>query len=273
MTVYLEYVIIDNFIFDYFLLSLALKNSNQRQNKKRILLGAGLGTIVAIILPLLKLHEILLLSLKVALAFIMVGTAGQFTSFKDFFKKVNKFVFLTFFFGGAIYGLLSLIEFEYNFLYTTSNLIVPLGFLIGLGYLLYSGCNKLFKTLFERKMIYPFVCECILYGKGQILKTRGFLDTGNHLLYNKTIPVCFASRSLAKRLITSGIIEGEEIGRLAIKTVAGESFVKIYEIERMQIYFGDKANIYYKVKIAISENGINLSEDFHLILSAKYAVA
>lgn len=273
MTVYVEYVIIDNFIFDYFLLSLALKNSNERQNKKRILLGAGFGTVMAIVFPMLKLHELLLLGLKVILACLMVAISGKFMSFKEFFKKVNKLVFLTFFFGGAIYGALSLLELEYSFLYTTSNSLIPLGVLIGAGYLLYVGCNRLFNKLFERKMIYPFVCECVLYGKGQILKTRGFLDTGNHLLYHKTFPVCFASTELAKKLIISGIVEGSAVERMLIKTVSGEAYVKIYEIERMQIYFGDKANIYYNVKIAVSEKGLRLSDDFHLILSANYAVA
>lgn len=270
MNVYVEYVIIDNFIFDYILLKLTFKGESN-PCKKRIFLGCLFSTFFAIIFPFIRLHELILLGLKIVLAFSTVAISGSFTSFKEYFLKVNKFVLLTFLFGGAIYGLFSLVEIDYNFLYGTSDGLFPLGLLLLLGLILYGVCNKLFAKLFQKRLIYPFTCECVLYCKGQILKTKAFLDSGNHLVFNNEYPVCIVSTQLAKRLVLGGFIEGRELGVLAVTTVAGQSRVKIYEIEKMQIYFGDKANIYYNVKIGISEKSLNLSEEFHLILSAHYA--
>ena len=272
MNVYVEYVIVDNFIFDYILLALTLKGGSCNVNKKRILLACVFATFFAVIFPFIKFHELILFGLKIVLAFSTVALAGRFATFKEYFLKVNKFLLLTFLFGGAIYGIFSLIEIDYNFLYGTSNGLIPLGVLLALAFLLYGVFNKVIAKLFQKRLIYPFVCECVLYCKGQILRTKAFLDSGNHLVFNSCYPVCIVSTALAKRLVISGIIEGEEIGRISINTVAGNSNVKIYEIERMQIYFGNKANIYYNVKIGISESGLNLSEDFHLILSAHYAL-
>ena len=95
MTVFVEYVIIDNFIFDYILLLLTFKSNGVEPPKKRLFLSALFGTVFAVIFPFLKFHQLVLLFLKIVLATSMVAIASNFNCFKQYLKKLIK-LFLIF---------------------------------------------------------------------------------------------------------------------------------------------------------------------------------
>ena len=144
MTVYVEYVIIDNFIFDYILLLLTFKSNGAEPPKKRLFLSALFGTVFAVIFPFLKFHQLVLLFLKIVLATSMVAIASNFNCFKQYLKKLLKFVTLTFVFGGIIYGGLSIVGIKYSFLYGTMDSPLPLGIMLTLAVSLYKLFEKLF---------------------------------------------------------------------------------------------------------------------------------
>lgn len=270
MTVYIEYVIIDNFVFDYVLLLLTLKSKAKEIVKRRVVLSASFGTFFAIIFPLLSFNEIILFGLKILIAFCMIAIADKFDDFRDYFLKVNKFLFLTFSFGGIIYGFMSLVGLKYDFLYTTTNSVIPLGIMIICAITLYFVFVNFFKKLFEKKLILPFTCRCVLFFDGQKLATTGFIDTGNNLIYDGEEGVNIADSRLVNELMICGFFERLPYGYITVNTVSGVSNVKIYQIDRLEIYFGNKRNTFYKVKIGIPEKAFVLSEEYKLILSPEY---
>ena len=71
MEVYIEYVLLDNLIINSVLLDFTNKTLKLKVNKFRIFLSAMLGTIVAIILPFVKLSNSILVILKVILCICM----------------------------------------------------------------------------------------------------------------------------------------------------------------------------------------------------------
>ena len=83
MNVYVEFVIIDNFVFDYLLLLLTFYK-DRKQINKRIIISSLFGTVFALVFPLLNLHELILFALKILLAFSMVAIAGKFITFKEY---------------------------------------------------------------------------------------------------------------------------------------------------------------------------------------------
>lgn len=85
MEVYIEYVITDNFIIDYFLLSLALKYSKAHVNKKRIALSAVIGTIAAVLMPIFNASAAIKFFIKIALAFVMIIVAAKPKSGRGYF--------------------------------------------------------------------------------------------------------------------------------------------------------------------------------------------
>ena len=270
MDVFIEYVVIDNFIFDYLLLLLTFKTNGRKPSKKRLLISTLFGTVFAVIFPLLNLHELILFVLKISLAFSMVAIVWCFESFNDYIKKTLKFFALTFAFGGVIYGCFSLIGLNYSFLYGTANGIIPLGVLITIGVVIYKVFERLFLSLFAKKFILPFVCECVIVNKGQIIKVNGFFDSGNQLIYNNKESVCIAGQGLVKRLFFRGMLSGNECGQMCVNTVAGKSVIKIYEMDEIKIYFNGKKNIIYKAKLGVSAKSLKLSDDYQLIIGASY---
>ena len=271
MNVYVEFVIIDNFVFDYLLLLLTFYK-DRKQINKRIIISSLFGTVFALVFPLLNLHELILFALKILLAFSMVAIAGKFITFKEYILQVNKFILLTFLFGGIIYGVYSLFGLEYSFLYGTTNSFLPLGLMILTAIILYFSGVKLFCRFFEKKLIYPFVCKCKLYKNGQEITVNGFIDSGNSLLYNGCESVCIASGELVKKIYLSSFLEGESCGIITANTIAGSCKIKVYEIDLMKIYSVNKKNIIYKVKLGIPQRYMTFSDDYQLILPADYAL-
>ena len=82
MEVYIEYVLLDNLIINSVLLDFTNKTLKLKVNKFRIFLSAMLGTIVAIILPFVKLSNSILIVLKIILGICMSAILKNHKSIK-----------------------------------------------------------------------------------------------------------------------------------------------------------------------------------------------
>ena len=102
-------------------------------------------------------------------------------------------------------------------------------------------------------MILPFVCKCELVFDGQKLKTIGFIDTGNNLIYNGEESISIADSRLVNELMERGFFERLPCGCVTVNTLSGTSLVKVYQIDSLKIYFNNKINIYNKVKKLFNE--------------------
>ena len=269
MEVYIEYVITDNFIIDYFLLSLALKYSKAQVNKKRIALSAAIGTIVAILMPIFNASAAIKFFIKIALAFVMIIVAAKHKSGRGYFFSLCLFLIFTIIFGGAAMLLMNFLCLDYDFFYGSS--AFPLGLSLLAAAILYKLLVKGFTVLFEKKMIYPFVRRCVLECGEKKVEASGLIDSGNHLIYTGGFAVCVPSLDLADKLAKSGFFERGILGEMAFDTAAGKSAMKIYEIDRMVIYSGGKRNIIDRPKIGVALSVKSFSDDYDLILSAAYA--
>ena len=102
MEVYVEYVIIDNLIINYLLLSSSTFVSRVRTTFIRKGLSAILGTIIAVLLPLFEIGDTSLLFIKILLSLIMVIICSKYTTFKGYVKTYFFFLLFTFLCGGFI---------------------------------------------------------------------------------------------------------------------------------------------------------------------------
>ena len=201
----------------------------------------------------------------------MVAIPCEKVGFSTYLKKVSKFLILTFAFGGAITGITSLLGIEYAFLYGSTNSAIPYSIVLLLGLGIYFIVLKIYSKLFEKQILYPFVCSCVLFSNGEKTQAKGFIDSGNQLVYNEQ-GVCIAGGKLVQELFLYGVIKGTPKGFVGLKTVAGEGIIKIYEIERLEIYFNKKKNIFYKVQIGVSDKKLFAHEDYDLLLPPEYII-
>jgi stage II sporulation protein GA (sporulation sigma-E factor processing peptidase) len=98
--VYVELVLLDNFLMDYLLLHFALRFSEKRVFILRAAAGAGIGAlyaVFAVIFPFLTL-----LPIKLLMSIVMCIAARGLRHFKALAYTVVAFIILSFLFGGAI---------------------------------------------------------------------------------------------------------------------------------------------------------------------------
>ncbi len=268
MKVYIEYVIIDNFMLDYLLLKLTFTAKKCTLIKHGLLFGAFVGSIFAVIMPLINLPEIVLFFIKILSGVIMLLCTAKFKNFSSFFSAFNLLLILTFAFGGAIYAFFTFINVNYSIIFNTSE-VFPLGLVLGLSMVVYKALYKFFCKFYHNKLIYPFVRECKIIHKGRSICINGFIDSGNQLVFNNFYSVCVAGKRLVNQLLNQGFLQEGAIGEMKISTVSGESKIKIFEFDFLEIYSNENVNIIKGVKIGVLQNAITLSEDYDLILSSE----
>ena len=269
MQIYVEYLIIDNFIFDYLLLLLASYKKIASVKKGKVVFSAVIGTIIAILFPLLKINEFILFLLKICIAFLLVFLAYGYKNFTFYFSLVVRFVILTFLFGGSIYGIASLCGINYAFLYGTSSCIIPLGLLVSIAVVLYYLFKNFINRIYSKGFLASYSCYCKIYMGGKCVDACGYFDSGNHATY-KNNPVCFSSYTLNKKLFERAFFANLPIGEIELITATGKEMVSVYKFDKLEIYFNNKKNIIYSPYIAISKQNRLVSEDYELILSCNY---
>ena len=90
-------------------------------------------------------------------------------------------------------------------------------------------------------------------------------------MYNNFYSVCIAGKRLVNQLLNQGFLQDGAVGEMKINTVSGESKIKIFEFDFLEIYSNKNVNIIKGVKIGVLQNAITLSEDYDLILSSECA--
>lgn len=269
MEVYIEYVIIDNFIIDYLLLRLALKYSKESAKRSRIVIAAVIGTIVAVIMPIVELSAAIKFFIKIALAFIMTRVCYKPQSITAYLKTFGLFLLFTLIFGGAAMLIMNFCGIDYDFFYGKS--AFPLGISLLIAAALYKVLKKAFSLVFEKTLVYPFTRRCVLVCGDKKVEAKGLIDSGNHLIFNGDFAVCVPCDDLAEKMKIKGFFEDRSLGEMSFSTASGKSFLKIYEIDEMLIYCNGKSNIIKRPKIGVGVSRKSFGDEYEIILSAAYA--
>lgn len=215
MTVYLEYAILDNFIMDFLLLFCAAVTLKIPFKKRRIALGAAVGTATA--LCSVNLQGFWAYCAKALCLFLMCVCAVGFG------KKLFWFVLLTlaytFITGGAIVGIFHLCNVPFHakngFCY---NMSVPLFvYLLGVAFAVFL-CYCLAQFVKQTKTVAPHLkkVQVILQ---KTYRVTGFCDSGNTVRCNG-LPVCFVTKKFGNvsqyfaQQILSGVSQQVQISTL-----------------------------------------------------------
>lgn len=271
MNVYIEYAIVNNLLLDLLIIKLAVAGKSVKSNVKKRFLSALFGTVFAVYLPILKITKVNLIIAKIAVGFLMVLFAGEYKTFKTYIMRCGLFFLLSFVFGGCIYGICGLFGVNYDIL----NAFSQEGFLAAvlfIALIIYVILQKAAKTLYQRKITSSFICKCVINNNGKSLETDAFIDSGNGLIFNGYEGVCVADLNLYYKLKKQGILPAETIGELPFKTATGSANMKIFEIEKLQIFVCEKQSTIYKAKIGIPAKISVFDERYSLILPAECAL-
>ena len=206
MTIYVDYLIIDNVAFDSFLLWLVATTVKRPCKWWRILLASLLGALCAFVSVFFKgvLLTVVKFLFVVPICWIALGK-------KRLFVVVLLFVAYTFLLGGAIIGLFNVLNVGFvldgNFGYY---LDIPLGVFI-FAILLVAICVKALACyVYSKKRVESNVYTVKIEIFGNKYTLQGFWDSGNLLICNGR-PVCFgvgSFKSTLSTLVAQGILAG-----------------------------------------------------------------
>lgn len=260
MTVYIEYAIAENFLYDGIFLSLALYASREKWRWKRVVFSAAVGTAFALAYPILRLSAFLSVLLKISVGFLLCMLAfGRIKTKKDWkrYALTSFFFFLfSFGFGGALLGLARGTFTRKIPSWIVFSCVCALSFLA-------VYCTR---KLYARKNVYQYIYECEICAGGKIASADGFFDSGNQATKNG-VPICFLSPDLLYDLFLTE--RGKEWGQvrdeMEIRTVSGTKKVPLY-LGKLRV-FGERKKIEKTVYFASSANMIR--REYKILLNAR----
>lgn len=255
MTVYIEYVLIDNFIIDYCLLKVTFGLTNSPIYRFRLALCSALGGGFALLYPIINLPIVLLTLLKLSFGGLLVSLASKYKSGREYYVNLLVFYAYTFITGGAIIGLSNILSIPLGTESSVAFMVIPVYFTL-------RALNGVVKYFYKRKETLARVYDLEITAYGVSVKAKGFLDSGNGL-YDGDSPVIMCDIEFAKRFFTAQPNK-IKIKTLEISTVNGISKNPSFKIDEIKIYDGDKRNIYNNVTLGVSK--FSVGDGYDLIL-------
>ena len=254
MTIYIEYVLIDNFLIDYMLLKATFFTTGIAVKKRRLFLCAFLGALVALFYPVLREYYILQTLFKIVSGILIVLLSAKFKNKKAFFINALLFFTYTFITGGAIIGIYNLFNIDYAKEFSIAIMFLPV-------YVLLKGIREVFLYLYKRKNIMSLTVKTEIAYANKKLILNGFYDTGNGV-YNGNSPVIFCEKEIFFKLLEEKLLKAK-LEKIFINTVSGKTENLAVKLDSVKIYNRDELNIYNNVTLcAINKVG----DDYELIL-------
>lgn len=243
MTVYIEYVIINNVIIDYLMLKATFVLTGNPIHKRRLFLCAFLGGVIALVYPALEINQTILSLVKIMAGLLIVLIASDYKSVKNFYINAVIFFFYTFLTGGAIIGVFNLFNVKYQTEFIVASIVFPV-------YLVLRASAEVIKYFFKRKNIQSLLYDIELTKNAQTIKAKGFLDTGNSLLDNGR-PVILCDKHFANKLI------GNQLAKIRFKKIQICSATGVrqnfaFNLDKLVLYAVDKVHIFDNVTVCIS---------------------
>lgn len=179
MKIYLDLVMILNFLFDFFLLMVVSLLLRRNVSINQLLKGAFFGGL-SILFLFIKINSVQLFFLKLFISIIMVVLSFGYRDLKYTFKNLFYLYSASFILGGFLYYLN--VEFSYK-----QEGIVFYHNGLSINYIVLLMISPIILYCYVKQGIYlknnyaNYYKVNINFGQDRILHCNGFLDSGNHL--------------------------------------------------------------------------------------------
>ncbi len=255
MTVYIEYVLIDNFVIDYLLLKATLLTLGRRISKARLFTGAVIGAVVALTFPLLYKVKILQTAVKILSGFLMVAIVTEQKEFRVYYINALLFFAYTFTTGGAITGIFHVFNIDQTQEVCTALMILPV-------YIILKFVLSFFKYLYAKKEVASLSFDITLIKGERKIEGVGFFDSGN-LAFDEDRPIIVCTREFFRRFIGSGAGKFN-LKKISLETVGGKTQNYATQLDELWIYNGDEPNIFNNVMLCVSK--VRIGDGYDVIL-------
>lgn len=278
MIVYIEYLIIDNMVINYVILYLTSLILCTKISIVRLLIGAGVGTLFAFILPLVNMNTFVTLIIKLLIGALICVCSNKSMKFNLFILYYSIFIMITFVIGGFCFAILFLLSGD--ILVTSYNLEFPIGVLILLIFLYSLYIKKLVFILKKRSKITDFIYDIKLMEKSKEVEILAFFDSGNglyDLILNK--PIIVINLQTLLRLVDNEQLNYLLIGnyeksglknihKIEYKTISSNSRLIVFSIDNILLKNKNKLT-QLDAMIGVSLNNIVKFESYDALIGPK----
>ena len=211
---YIETIIVLNFIIDYILLKTISNLLKLQTTNKRLILSSLIGEITLIYL--LNINQIIITLSKILIISLMIYVSFGYNDLKSFIKNIIFYFMISFFLGGILY-------------YLKNNNIKYYLLLIPVIMNIYEYFEYNLKDIIKNKYRVN-----IYLNNGKILYLNGFMDTGNNFIEPYT----------SRKVIIINEKAEENFYLVPYQTISGEHSIKCFKPKRVYIEgIGDIKNI------------------------------
>ena len=270
MSVFVEFVFLDNFIIDWMLVWLSRKALKLSVKKRWVSLSSLIGSVGAIVYPFLKVGVLVGLILKIPLGLAIVFASGKFRSVREFLRCFCLFLSFTFLSGGAVTAIFWGLGLSFDPVSYANGELVPLFIILAVVVMTCLGVSRLIKALYKKRATAKFAVKCKVVINGNEFDAEGYFDSGNNLVYKRTnSPIVLFSNSFGKKLKTLGALDTAFFDMVAVNTVAGKSYIPIYKTQSFLIYNDGEPNILYNVMLGAASVDLFCGNEYDLLLGVK----
>lgn len=184
MYIIAEYLLIENFLINYFILQITKIITRTKTNRIRILVTALVSSLYSLAIFIPSLMFLTNLYMKLLLSLIITKLAYNSKSLGLYIKQLSAFYLVSFIFAGATLGIYYFINSSYNELFKSTTTIkgFPVKYLV-LG-VVFGGIitNNIFQYYQEKTTIEKELLKTIVSFNNKEASFTSLTDTGNSLV-------------------------------------------------------------------------------------------
>lgn len=276
MVAYIEFVIFDNFFITLIIGCATYRFLRLRASWRRLIFAAVLGTVAAVVFPIIAFNMVTSVIFKLALGVVL--SAILFVKRYNLILGAAAFLVITFMFGGLLFFIGLMVHGDIESALTKPISGVPLFVFIAAPAILYLLTKKLFLKHHRTGDLVNNIMNVKIEIEGKSIEVKGFLDTGNRLYDTKTgLPVIILSfKALLPHLKDEELAlfiggKSEKLfphAHYIYFSALGNEGDKILVLkpQKFTFYYNNKANILYDVMVGLSFSKITDSLDYSAIL-------
>ena len=273
-TVYVEDVIIINFLTSFVICALTTKGLKLSISKIRFFVCIFLCVATSITAGLISINNYIFMLIKFILGFFLSSILNNKKTIKSYFICYFCFMFNTFLMGGICYAILLFSGQNIMLNNINSNIIVAVVLLSSILY--YFVCSKLLKVFYAKQHIqkYCYNVKITLNNKTEIV--TGFLDTGNNLTFNN-LPVCIISYITATKFFKDITLMEIMLKKVIIanshyiqySTVSGQGSMLVFAPQKLEIKLQTNYIDFSNCYVGISLKEVSSSNSYSILLNSK----
>lgn len=250
MTIYLDYVFIENLVVDYILLKETSQIARRKISNKKSILAAIIASCYVVLMMYLKIQELNYVFCKILLVIVMVYIAFKPKEISEYLKIIVLFFLVSAINVGSLQVIINLLNTP------KANLLLKLVIYI-LSFLLSNFFTNHMWQVYKREIKNDdLIYDIRLQINGKTYKYKAFLDTGNSVYsYTNNLPVMFAE-ILDDSMLND--LENKEYFNIRTVTLCNEANKKAYIFEKVEITKKEKT---WFVKTAVVFEKTKLSKD------------